>query len=299
MREHFLPLVRERMRKRHHQETFWYGNFRNQDPDSLILGWETYDSRPRFGTNSMGMRGRLAILSEGYSNASFQERIDATYNFLHEILSLAAEERPRLKAAVATAARFAPDSVVVRSSLGAPTMQDVIAEITRPDSDGSGGFARRKRTGVYRTLRMPVYDHFEAVRKQALPAGYLLPPQHSDVVALIRRQGIVVERLANSWSGNAEVFAIDSLAVASVVFEGHRAVSLEGRWSPRDTVVTPGWFYIPAAQRQGVFAAYLLEPETEDGFVTWNLLDRDVRKGGEYPFLRVRAPLVVEMELVP
>ncbi|MGH7525079.1 MAG: M14 family zinc carboxypeptidase, partial [Gemmatimonadales bacterium] len=68
VRDRFLPAVRERMRRRHRQATFWYGNFRNQEPDSLAEGWETYDARPRFGTNWMGLRGRLAILSEGYSN---------------------------------------------------------------------------------------------------------------------------------------------------------------------------------------------------------------------------------------
>ena len=86
------------MRRRHHEEIFWYGNFRNQEPDSLIQGWETYDARPRFGTNSFGMRGKLAILSEGYSNDPFGQRITATYDFLHEILSLAAEQRDRVKA---------------------------------------------------------------------------------------------------------------------------------------------------------------------------------------------------------
>ncbi len=299
VRDHFLPTIRERMRRRHQQETFWYGNFRNQDPDSLVQGWETYDPRPRFGTNSMGMRGRLAILSEGYSNATFHERIDATYNFVREILGLAAEERARIKAVVAASAQFAPDSVTLRSVLGPPTIQEVIAEVTLPDSDGSGGFARRKRSGVFRRIRMPVFDRFVSARRAPLPAGYLLPPQHTEIIALLRKQGIVVQRLERPWRGGVELFRIDSLAVASAVFEGHRAVSLEGAWADRDTSVTAGWYYVPTAQRQGVFSAYLLEPETEDGFVTWNFLDRDVRRGGEYPFLKVRAPLNVEMELVP
>jgi hypothetical protein len=54
VRDKFLPEVRLRMRARHKQEVFSYGNFRNADPDSLILGWETYDPRPRFGTNWTG-----------------------------------------------------------------------------------------------------------------------------------------------------------------------------------------------------------------------------------------------------
>ncbi|HZA98028.1 MAG TPA: M14 family zinc carboxypeptidase, partial [Gemmatimonadales bacterium] len=43
VRGRLLPAVRDRMERRHRQRTFWYGNFRSQDPDSLVLGWETYD----------------------------------------------------------------------------------------------------------------------------------------------------------------------------------------------------------------------------------------------------------------
>ena len=50
---------------------FPYGNFRNQMADSLILGWETYDARPRFGTNWTGLRGQMAILRRAYSNDQF------------------------------------------------------------------------------------------------------------------------------------------------------------------------------------------------------------------------------------
>ncbi|MDH4348910.1 MAG: M14 family metallopeptidase, partial [Gemmatimonadota bacterium] len=117
VRDHFLPTVQQRLRKRHKLETFPYGNFRNQEPDSLKLGWETYDPFPRYGTNLMGMKGRLAILSEGYSNDPFPRRIEATYLFLREILSLAAEERAAVKRVVAASAAWRPDSVTIQSVL--------------------------------------------------------------------------------------------------------------------------------------------------------------------------------------
>jgi hypothetical protein len=158
VRDRLLPTVREHMRRRHHQATFSYGNFRSQDPDSLMQGWETYDPRPRFGTNWMGLRGRLGILSEGYSNADFRTRIVATYNFVQEILGFVAEQHATIASAVALSDRRTVDSVTVRSTLGPPTRQDVVAEITQAAGEGASGFARRKRTGVYRTIRMPVFD---------------------------------------------------------------------------------------------------------------------------------------------
>ena len=290
VRDKFLPVVRERMQRRHGQQTFSYGNFRSQEPDSLALGWETYDARPRFGTNWMGLRGRLAVLSEGYSNADFRTRIQATYNFVAELLSLAAEQRSAIKSLIQASSRWKVDSVAVRSTLAPPTIQPVIAEITRSAGDGTGGFARRQRTGVYRTIRMPVFDRFTAARKELLPAAYLVPPRLRSVVDLLRRQGVEVDSLTQPWRGPAQAFAVDSLTV-DPLFEGHRTVQAEGRWTGEagDTAISAGWYLVATTQPLGVLAAYLLEPASEDGVVTWNLLDREIRSHAPYPILRLHS----------
>ena len=298
IQDKFLPEIRSRMRARHKQEVFPYGNFRNADPDSLILGWETYDPHPRYGTNWAGLRGRMAILSEAYSHADFATRVSATYNFLLEILRLAATERATIKALNLAAGRQRPDSIAIRSVLAPPTQMEVIAEITERAGEGSGGFARRRQTGVFRTIRMPVYDRFVAARKEALPAAYLLPPQHSGIVALLRAQGIEVRRVLAPWRGTVESFRVDSLQVQPL-FEGHRTVMVDGSWRPRDGQITPGWFLVSTDQRLGVFAGYLLEPASEDGLATWNLFDRDLRRGQEAPVVRVRTPPAISTQLLP
>jgi hypothetical protein len=299
-RDRFLPEVRERMQRRHRQRTFPYGNFRNQDPDSLAQGWETYDARPRFGTNWMGLRGRLAVLSEGYSNADFRTRIAATYNFVREVLVLAVEQRAAIKSLIEASDRRRPDSVSVRSVLGPPTVQDVIAEITEPAGDGTGGFARRKRTGVYRTVRMPVFDRFVAARREAIPAAYLIPPRLREIVELLRRQGLVVESLTERWRAAADEFLIDSVSVQPL-FEGHRTVQVEGRWRSGsvDTALVAGWYLLRTDQSLGVLASYLLEPASEDGVVTWNLLDRELQPGARYPILRLGGSPRVPATAVP
>jgi zinc carboxypeptidase len=298
IRDKFLPEVRARMRARHKQEVFSYGNFRNADPDSLLLGWETYDPRPRFGTNWVGLRGRMAILSEAYSHADFRTRVDATYNFVLEILRLAAAERGTLKALALTSARQRPDSVTVRSMLAPPVQMDVIAELTERAGEGGGPFARRRPTGVFKTIRMPVFDRFMAARKEALPAAYLLPPQHAPLAEHLRAQGILVERASAAWQGSAEGFRVDSL-IAEPLFEGHRTIRVEGAWHSRDATLAPGWFLVSTDQRLGILAAYLLEPASEDGLLTWNFFDRELRRAQDAPVLRVRAPLSARTELLP
>lgn len=299
VRDRLLPEVRRRVRERHGHETFWYGNFRNQHPDSLVQGWWTYDPRPMFGVNWIGMRGRMGILSEAYSNDPFETRVRATYAFVLEILRMAAAERATIKRLVAEAGAARPDSVAVRSDFAPPRTMDVIAELTEAAGGGAGGFARRVRTGTFRTIAMPVYGRFEAVRREAIPSAYLLPPQLGHIAELLRSHGIVVEQATSAWRGPVEAFRVDSLRVAPGVFEGHRNVTVEGRWQPREGETAGGWYLVRTNQQLGVLAAYLLEPASEDGVVFWNLLDRDLRRGAEVPILRVRQPLVVPTRLVP
>jgi hypothetical protein len=299
-RDRFLPAVRERMQQRHRQRTFPYGNFRNQDPDSLAQGWETYDPRPRFGTNWMGLRGRMAVLSEGYSNADFRTRIAATYNFVREVFALAIEHRSTIKSTVQASNRRRPDSVSIRSVLGPPTVREVIAEITEPAGDGTGGFARRKRTGVYRAVRMPVFDRFVAARREAVPAAYLIPPRLHEIVELLRRQGVVIESLTEAWRAEANEFLIDSVSVQPL-FEGHRTVQAEGRWRSEsvDTALVAGWYLLRTDQSLGVLASYLLEPASDDGVVAWNLLDRELQPTTTYPILRLLYSPRVPVTTVP
>ena len=292
VRDQFLPAVRQRMKSRHGLETFPYGNFRNQMPDSLVLGWETYDARPRFGTNWSGLRGRMAILSEAYSNDPFPVRISSTYAFVQEILTLAAAERSGIRRLVAQSAGSRPDSVAVRSVLAPPTEQPVIAEITTAAGDGDGPFARRVRTGQFRTVRMPVYDRFIASRREARPVAYLVPASLRDVAGLLVRQGVQVEQLSAPWQGPAERFRIDSISAQPYAFEGHRTVTVEGAWLGAEPYeAAAGSYLVRTDQPLGTLASYLLEPASEDGVVTWNLVDSLLTLRAPYPIARTRVPV--------
>jgi dipeptidyl-peptidase 4 len=66
-----------------------------------------------------------------------------------------------------------------------------------------------------------------------------------------------------------------------------------------DTVAVAGWYFVRTDQPLGTLAAYLLEPASEDGIVTWNLLDRELEPHKEYPILRVARGAASPMTAVP
>jgi len=301
-RDSLLPVLRGRMRARDGFEVFDYGNFvsdgRGLVADTTVPeGWETYDARPRFGTNYYGIRGRIAILSEAYSHDTLERRIASTYAFVREILSLVAEKGAAIKSLSARADSQplawgrSPDSlrmVAVRSELAAsPRMLGVIKEDLEKTGDSSltqPGVPRgERRTGRYRTVRMPVYDRFASTLDRVPPAAYVIAPEDTAVVTLLRRHGIRVDRSDSAWTARGESFAIDSVITNPRPFQGHHEVRLKGRWEQGLQSLPGNSFIVSTAQPRGVLIVYLLEPESEDGFATWNFFDRHIQKGGKYP----------------
>ena len=305
-RDSLLPVLRNRMRVRDGFEVFDYGNFvsdgRGLVADTTVPeGWETYDSRPRFGTNYYGLRGRIAILSEAYSHDTLERRIASTYAFVKEALSLVAEKGAAIKSLSARADSQplawgrSPDSlqmVAVRSELVAsPPKLDVIKEDLEKTGDSSltqPGVPRgERRTGRYRTIRMPVYDRFTSTLDRVPPAAYVIAPEDTAVVTLLRLHGVRVDRSDSAWTARGESFTIDSIITNPRPFQGHHEIRLKGHWERGLQSLPSSSFIVSTAQPRGALIVYLLEPESDDGFATWNFFDRHIQKGGKYPVKRI------------
>ncbi|HVD06082.1 MAG TPA: M14 family metallopeptidase, partial [Gemmatimonadaceae bacterium] len=297
-RDSLLPVLRARMRTRHSFETFDYGNFNetysDSSADTTTRAWATYDQRPRFGTNYVGLRGRIAILSEAYSHDPFERRIRSTYAFVREILSLAAERSASLAAlGRATAGGPMPGArVAVRARLtSTPFTAIVPAEELQRTGDSSltePGVPRgQRRTGRYRSLSLTIYDRFEPALWVELPVAYALDPSRTDVQQALLVHGIVVERLRAPTMIDAAVFTVDSVTRSRRIFQGHYESRVWGRWETVRRALPTGTLVVPTSQSLGVLAAYLLEPESEDGLVTWNFFDAELRRGAEFPVTRI------------
>ena len=301
-----LPLLRERTRARHGFETYPYGNFAlgygaDVTTDTTKAGWFTYDHRPRYGTNYVGLRNRVAILSEAYSHDPFARRVAATRAFVREILSLAAEQGGALRArARAADARgglpSGMDAVPLRSVLTrAPRTDTVMAEdlLADPDSvpDEPGVPRGLRRSGRYRALRLPVHDRFDVETARMMPAAWAIDGARTELVDRLRLHGVAVERLTSAWTGDVTFDLVDSVRLAARPFQGHREARLfvardrTSRTAPR--TLPAGTYVVRSAQPLGALAAVLLEPESDDGLATWNVLDAVLRAGAEYPVLRV------------
>jgi hypothetical protein len=304
-RDTLLPELRRRMRLIHRTEVFDYGNFVSQD--SVERGWFTYDHRPRFGTNYMGLRGRIAVLSEAYSHDPFARRVGSTYAFLYELLSLVAEngedildlsnEADRRATGWGTLPGSSPQ-IPIRAALPArpPRREAVLVEQVERLADTSvvtePGVPRGvRRTGRIRSVTMPVYDRFAPTLSRRLPHAYAFAPEHDAAARILRLHGVVVERLGGDLALQIERFTLDSVIRSPRSFQRHNEVRVEGRWSPEARTLPAGTILVRTGQPLSVLAAYLLEPQSDDGLTTWNLFDAALRVGETHPVMRVTQPV--------
>jgi hypothetical protein len=308
-RDTMLLEIRRRMRVREGFETFDYGNLVSQD--SAERGWFTYDSRPRFGTNYYGLRGRIAVLGEAYSHDPFARRVAATYDFVAELLSWVAENAEDVTDHSREADRRTADwghhpasapAVPLRARLTtAPRLESVmVEEVVRTDEAARSepGVPRGlRRTGLARAVRMPVYDRFEATVSRAMPYAYAFPPDAGAALRpLLALHGIATDVVQDDGQANAQAYTVDSAVKSATAFQGHLEERVFGRWAdPQSRPLSSGTYIVRTAQPLGILAAYLLEPDSEDGATTWNVLDPFIRQGAQYPIVRIVQPITVRL----
>ena len=298
-RDSMLPTLREVLRTNLGIETFPYGNFIHQD--SVERGWFTYDHRPRFGTNYYGLRGRVGILSEAYSHDPFRQRVASTYSFTSVLLSIIAANRDKVlessreadnRTTAFTSTGVRSPGIAIRSRLARQgRVEEMLVEVLERtvDSVRTEPGVRRgiRRTGRIRRVKVPIIDRFEPALGQTLPYAWVIPPGQESILGTLRANGVFVERATAPVLTRVERFAIDSVIKAPNAFQGHQEVRLTGRWVADTATIASGTHIVRAGQPLGILTLYLLEPQSDDGLVTWNFMDAWLRAGATYPLLRV------------
>jgi hypothetical protein len=174
----------------------------------------------------------------------------------------------------------------------ASPVEILVGDVEKQFTDG----AEREMLKMLATavpVSMKDYGVFEITRGVAMPRGWIVPRPHVEsgryaaAIQRIRWHGLEVQRVATETRVDVERFVVQSFTKSERQFQGHHEARMTGTHERAQLLVDEGSLFIPAAQPLARLAFYLLEAESDDGFVTWNLIENGLGPGATYPIYRV------------
>lgn len=310
-RNKMLPAITRTMLKAHNFRTYFYGNFATKErmnrevntfemqregraaqpadkPETKI--WRTFEHTPRFGNNYVGLRNRLTILSEAYSYLDFKGRIAVTEAFVEEIFKYSALHAEEITALIkrvdedAVRGKVPPQGVAFELKALDKAVGILVGEVEKIKNPKSGKMMTAMIENKFTPTAMPDYGLFAATKSLPVPRAYLFRNEAGmkPVIAKLLAHGIAVEELTEDFTAEVESFVITQVKKGRA-FRGYQPISLEGKANKESMQFPAGSILIRTAQPSAALIFYLLEAESDDGFVYWNLLDAFLEKGKTYP----------------
>lgn len=269
-REEMLPEVSRRMEARSGWKSFFYGNFNG---DRTL--WTSYPAEPRYGTNLMGLRGHLAILSEAYAYAPYKDRVLATRDFVRSVLEYAVEQKDKIKGLHRTSRQAPrPGAAIALRTEARPLPGKVTVLGDGPDD--------QRRPYEVTWLNDQVGTLFAKV-----PAAYAIPAEATEAVAALKHHGLLVDELREDIEVDAGFERVTSLAQDDRPFQGHRMTRAETAPESGSVMLKAGTLLVRTDQPRGTLATLLLEAQSEDGLCAWNALDARLKAGERFPIIRL------------
>ncbi len=295
-RDRLLPKIRRDFRTKYKMELFDYGNVEG-GPEGRR--WATFGSEPRYVTNYGGIRNRVAILSEAASFAPFKVRVEATLNFVKEVLeNLARESRSVIAMCREADARLAqwatsatPVEVGIRFAMDQRPAEKVLLEKPNPNDP----VARNLWPRYLEAVAMPVFDRFKSTKTSKFPAAYVFDGSLRSLAENLSRHGLTVERLTETTVSGGDFFEVSEVTTSN--FQGLRVFAAQGAFRSMKANFAKGSFVVRTGQPMGLVAFHMLEPESLDGAATWGMLGDLLEKGKPFPVVKVFAPFALPTEM--
>jgi hypothetical protein len=297
LRKDWLPAVTKTIKDKYSWDFYYYGNVGGGGRGGAAAAapveraWRSFDSRPRFNNNYIGLRNRIAVLSEAYAYASFKDRIVATSRFVEENLNYVNANAARIRKLVeaADAKAIVGTQLALRAALEKGTEVEILMGATTEEKHAVDGHIMELRADVKKPERMVEWGTFAATHSEVVPASYFIPANLTKAVEMLKAHGVRTTTLAKGTKLQVEEFQIESNTVAPRPFEQHTERTLTGTWVKAEREIPAGTIQVDVKQPLGRLAFYLLEPRSDDGLVNWNHLDEvlgaDVKT---FPIIRQR-----------
>lgn len=306
MRDKMMPDVSATLSGKYKVENCFYGEFIDMlQPDK---GWILDASEPRYMSNYYGLRNRLGILNENYVYADYKSRVKGCYYLIRSLVDYASLHSSEIKKIVkdADARTIArgnkpgiADSFAIEYKVRPVPTKVKIRTYEAEYVSTENGWPNYRKTDRQKDVIVPYFIDYYPVKSVVFPYAYVISLSDKVIVDILKKHGIIIEKLTADAKLDAEIFEISELKGSERLNQGHYTNTVKGKYSLRTMDFPAGTLIVRTSQPLANVASYLLEPESGDGFLFWNYFDRYlVPQWGSgyypYPVYRVLKPLTLK-----
>ena len=116
----------------------------------------------------------------------------------------------------------------------------------------------------------------------------------ASVIDRLEGHGVTFFRTSQEMTIKGERFRIESNTTETQEYQNHKMRTIAGKWEAADLEVPAGSLVIPMDQPLARLAFILFDPRSDDGFMTWNVLDESLARTPApefYPVVRTMESL--------
>jgi hypothetical protein len=281
MSSKLMPAVSSTLFNKYKVENCFYGEFIDMiHPEK---GWILDASEPRYMSNYIGIRNRLGILNENYIYAPFKDRVYGCYYLIHSLNEYlaghSAEIKNMLKEIDLRTVRRGSnpsekDSFAIEYKVR-PSAQKVRIRTYEAELTGvNDGWPNYRKTDRQIDVTVPYLIDYYPAKSVSFPFAYIISVKDAAILDLLSRHGIKVEELAAESEFDVQRFDISDLKSSQRLNQGHHTNTIAGHYTDVRMKFPAGTKVVRTAQPLASLAAYLLEPQSNDGLITWNFFDR-------------------------
>jgi hypothetical protein len=254
------------------------------DSRDLAKGIGSGGFGPRYSTGYGSIRNRPSILVETHALKSYRTRVIGHYNIMRHTLELLSRDPQSLRRAV----RAADDEVVKAGKTYDPQRRVPVA-IGRTDKTVPltfKGYAYRREASDISGQDRVIYDNThpidiettwrretEVTKTVAPPLAYIIPPQWTEAIELVRAHGLRCTRLVEPVSVEVESYRFSRVTFANRPYEGRFSARFTTEPLVERRTYPAGSVLVPLDQPGARVAIHLLEPQAADSLVSWGFFN--------------------------
>lgn len=273
--ESLLPTLALKIKEKHSFDLFPYVDLKGKTPDEGIV---CFDDLPRYSMGYTSLFQTLSFTVETHMLKPFPLRVNATLAFMKELIDWTAKYKPLIESARAEARSFVSEATSYSFNYKASSYTDSILFKGYEHS-----FPKHKITGLKRlkydtaapySRSIPYYNKFIAQDTMRTPRFYYVGAQAKDVIKRLKANKVKMKKIRRDTLMYLGAYEVIDFETVKRPYEGHfQLKNINAMRSKRMVELKQGDVVIKSNQDAAAFIHSVLQPVTEDSYLSWNFFD--------------------------